>query len=179
MILPFKNFGNSVSNTWCVSLTRIQLSFLGPGGCKIRNSHILGRTDSPPFPTSAVVSRRPQSSYQPELAPSALPALLEVARLPAGLLESAHGWQPLRQSQGLPLDSAQPVPGLKRPKRQTKIRITSSDAFNPFFWFSRPLEAIARHGNPHSSLPNFNFCCFFSQTEMLSFQEQFHSSSKR
>lgn len=30
-MLPFKNFGKSLSSTWYVSLTMIQLSFSGPG----------------------------------------------------------------------------------------------------------------------------------------------------
>lgn len=30
-MLPFKNFGKSLSSTWCVSLTTTQLSFSGPG----------------------------------------------------------------------------------------------------------------------------------------------------
>lgn len=40
-MLPFKNFGNSLSNTWCVSLTMTQLSFSGPGGgCRPRSCRV-------------------------------------------------------------------------------------------------------------------------------------------
>lgn len=117
-------------------------------------------------------------SYPPAPGASALPALLEVAHLPAGRRESAHGWQPLGQSPGLPLGSEPPVPGLRGPRDRRRSEYPSN-ALNPFSSSSPPPEAIARHASPHSSLPKFNFCCFFGQTEMFSFQVQFHSSSKR
>lgn len=40
MFLPFKNFGNSLSNTWCVSLTMTQLSFARPRG--LQNQQLSG-----------------------------------------------------------------------------------------------------------------------------------------
>lgn len=56
-MLPFKNFGKSLSSTWYVSLTTTQLSFSGPGQGRRTRSSQVSQAEQGPSPLHPALVR--------------------------------------------------------------------------------------------------------------------------